>query len=177
MGYPIQPVNQQTADFVLNCFIELAGEIKKQIIPTQNIADFLKKHNTNTNETKAKVSNKLTSKKNDGNIKENPEKPLRVYQRKKPKLTNEDEVPSLKIVVEENDKASCSGAIKDFSITIDGSTNGNAATVLNIPVPVRMDSLLSVVSVNLIFNLNIDLLKFLIILFFSPNNSQEYFFF
>ncbi|KAK6629254.1 hypothetical protein RUM43_003071 [Polyplax serrata] len=145
MGYPLQPVNKETAEFILSSFKELANEIKKEITPRRNVEEFLKggtSQTTDTTDKKKKGKSHVTDIKFDSPEKNIPKKPLRVYQRKRPSL-NVAEEPSIKIFVKANDvQPNCSGT-KDFSVTINGTAEGGKATILNIPVPVKMETLIT----------------------------------
>lgn len=138
MGYPIQPVNEETAEFVLNTFSELVGEVRKETDCRSNVKEYLK--SKIFNDSNSEINKILNNSNDDESITENSnfKKPLKVYQRKKPKLSNTNKEPKLEIIVEPNSQQSLNCGTKDFSVRINENNEGSNQTVINVPVPVKM---------------------------------------
>ncbi|KAL0273139.1 UNVERIFIED_CONTAM: hypothetical protein PYX00_005883 [Menopon gallinae] len=139
LGYPLQPVNKATSDFICETFINVNAN--KDLTSISMMTDLLRnKFGEEKNEdgqTNSVNTNAGTSGQNNDNS-YSIKKPVKVYQRKRPAKSVSD-VPPIKVVLKEGDNAA-EGNMKYYSLEIEGNKNVSSVAV-PVPLTVTQDKL------------------------------------
>lgn len=131
MGYPLQPVNKATADFICDTFLSITGSM--QVSTISKMTQILQSKfgvEKDTDDQATSVNGDAKSSNHNKDISFNLKKPVKVYQRKRPAPVEVSDVPPIKVVFKEGDKIS-EGNMKCFSLEIDGKKSSSVV----VPIP------------------------------------------